>query len=460
MDWAKRPLAFALDVRHSTRPSTGLSSMGHPSMKNLILAAFAALALAAPSASAQGITQPGFELTGTSANPSPFSAYVSLGDGTRVHYDGIAVTHLNVDGAFIQTLHVFPSFLFAGAIAADPAGDSVLVGESTNGGIYRVEMDGSGATLLATLPFNFSAAYESPGVAYVSAAVCGWSCGNDIFKIDTALATATPVAHVTGPSGPVAFSSSGDLYYGTSTDTFPAPTGAGALWKFSAASLATGSLLGDADAEVLCDGIDLVSSIAVDHVMGDVVIATNLFDGSFNVIADDILLLRPDGTIKDVVSTSAGAYRSHVELQPERGLGHFRAYQPRGVRLTWLESDQIHSIQPSRPEAAVMHNGGGSYSFVVSGAEPGGAMLITFGDSGFHQGNESSYQLSFDFLFHTGLPINKIRRVGQFLMPCDASGTATFPFWDGGNLTGTIVFQGIITDEHGAFTGSSEAAFH
>ena len=89
-----------------------------------------------------------------------------------------------------------------------------------------------------------------------------------------------------------------------------------------------------------------------------------------------------------------------------------------------------------------------------------GPVLLTFGDSSFHQGTESSYQLSFDFLFHTGLPINKIRRVGQFLVPCDSNGTATFPFWDGGNLAGTVVFQGVVTDVNGSFIGSSAAAFH
>ncbi len=429
-------------------------------MKNRFLAALAAFALAAVNAAAQGVTQPGFELVSSNPNPAPFSTFASVGDGTRVHFDGSSVTHLNDDGSFIQTLHVFPGFLFTGAIAVDPSRDSVLIGESTNGDLFRVEMDGSGATFLDTLPFNYSASYASPGVAYVSAAVCGWACGNDIFRIDTLALATTHKAHVSGPSGPIAFGANGDLYYGTSTDTFPAPPGAGALWRFSAAALSGGALLGDADADVLSAGVDLISSIAVDPVMNDIVIATNRFDASFNVIADELLLLKPNGSIKDVVSESSGFYRSHVELQGGRGIGHFRAYQPEGVLLSWLESDQIHSLIPRRPTSAVLHNGGGSYSFVVTGAEPNGAMLLTFGDSSFHQGVESSYQLSFDFLFHTGLPINKIRRVGQFLMPCDATGTATFPFWDGGSLAGTVVFQGVITDTAGSFIGSSEAAFH
>jgi hypothetical protein len=87
-------------------------------------------------------------------------------------------------------------------------------------------------------------------------------------------------------------------------------------------------------------------------------------------------------------------------------------------------------------------------------------MLVTFGNSAFHQGFEDSYELSFDFLFHTGLPINQIRRVGQFHMPCDANGAATFPFWDSGNLAGTLVFQGVVTDDQGSYIGSSESAFH
>ena len=87
-------------------------------------------------------------------------------------------------------------------------------------------------------------------------------------------------------------------------------------------------------------------------------------------------------------------------------------------------------------------------------------MLLAFGNSALHQGVETSYQLNFDFLYHSGLAPGQTRRVGQFLIPCDANGTASFPFWDAGNLQGTVVFQGVITDQSGAFIGASESAFH
>ena len=381
------------------------------------------------SASSQGTIEPGFEYVSSTLNPAPFSVYVTLEDGSRVHFDGNTVIHTDAYGGFLQTLHVFSSFSFTGAIAADPSGDSVLVGESTTGELYRVELDGTGATYLTTLPYNYSASYQSPGVVYVSAAVCGWPCGNDIFRVDTQTGATSTAAQVSGPSGPVSFSSDGDLYYGTSTDTFPAPAGSCALWKFSAEDLASSMVLGDSDAGVVNGNIDPISSIAIDPVMMDLVVSTNLFDRSFNVVSDEILLLRPDGTVKDTISKQSGGYRSTVELRSVGGLGHFRAFQPEGVALTWLESDGIHQIKPKRPTSAVIHNGGGSHAFVVSGAEPYGAMLLTYGNSSAHQGAETSYQLSFDFLYHTGLPISQTRRVGQFLVPCDEDGTATFPFY-------------------------------
>ncbi len=424
------------------------------------LAAIAAFCLPLLPASAQESVYPGFLKSGSLANPVPWSTYVTLGDGSRVHFDGIAVTHYSASGTYLNTLHSFPAFSYVGAIAADPAGDSVLVGESTIGDVFRVELDGSGATFLVNLPFNYSAAYEAPGVAVVSASVCGWACGNDLVRVDTHSGATVTIAHVSGPSGPVAFGDSGDLYYGSSVDDFPAPPGAGAIWRFDAAAVGSGALLGDGDATVLCSGIDMASSIAVDPLLGDLVVTTNLTDASFNVIADSVLLIRPDGELKYFVASGAGEYRSHAELRLSGGPGHFRAHQPHGVTLTSQWGDAIHSIDPARPTATVVSNGGNSYLLQITGAEPDGAMLVTYGDSAFHQGSETSYQLSFDFLFHTGLPINRIRRVGQFYMPCDASGSASFPFWDGGNLAGTLVFQGVITDSQGGFVGSTESAFH
>ena len=423
-------------------------------------AALAALCFAPLFASAQGSLHSGYQHTGDISNPAPWSTYVTLGDGTRVHFDGSSVSHHSADGAFLNTLHVFPNFVFYGAIAADPSGDSVLVCESSNGDCYRVELDGTGATLLANLPYNYSAAYAAPGVVFVSAAVCGWSCGNDIIRIDTQTGSTSTIAQVSGPSGPIAFDSAGNLYYGPALDAFPAPAGAGALWRFDSASLGPTTPLGDADATVLCTGIDPVSSIAIDPVLGDIVVSTNLYDGSFAVIEDSLLLLKSDGTPKGMIASSAGAYRSHVELRQTGGLGHFRAYQPLGVSLTSMTSDTIHTIDPARPTALITHSGGNSYALEVHGAEPNGALLVTYGNSAFHEGFETSYILAFDFLFHTGMPLNRIRRVGQFYMPCDATGSAHFPFWDSGALSGTVVFQGVITDSSGAFIGSSESAFH
>jgi hypothetical protein len=164
--------------------------------------------------------------------------------------------------------------------------------------------------------------------------------------------------------------------------------------------------------------------------------------------------------LKGVIAEGLGSYRANIDIIRGGGLGHFCAYQPDGARLTYLVNDRIESIQPKRPTAIVTHHGGSSYSFDVQVGAPGGAMLLTYGNSALHQGAESSYQLAFDFLYHTGLPINAIRRVGQFYIPCDGAGDASFPFWDNGNLTGTVVFQGIMVDAGGTFVGSSEAAFN
>jgi hypothetical protein len=428
-------------------------------MKRILLASL--LVLASPLAAAyQELPSPGFQADAGINNPAPWSTFATMADGSRVHFDGATVTHHGADGTFLATLHAFSTFSFYGAIAADPSGDSLVVGESTNGDIFRVEMDGSGATYLANLPYNFDAAYDAPGSVVISAATCGFSCGNDIIRIDTLTGLTELVAQVSGPSGPVALSATGDLYYGPSLDAFPAPAGSGELWLFAASSLSGSGVLSDSDATVITTGLDIISSIAVDSAFGDVVVATNTYDSNFSVVADALTLLRYDGQVRGVIAEGLGSYRSNIDLVQGSGVGHFQAYQPSDVALTYSVGGRIETIKPQRPTAAVTHHGGSSYSFDVQGGEPGGAMLLTYGNSALHQGFESSYQLGFDFLFHTGLPINATRRVGQFLLPCDAAGNASFPFWNNGNLTGTVVFQGLMTDSFGSFVGSSEAAFN
>ena len=428
-------------------------------MRRLLFAASIALTATFASAS-QDLPSAGYQSIAGIDNPAPWSTFATLSDGSRVHFDGATVTHQASDGSFLATLHAFPSFLFTGAIAIDPNEDSLLVGESTNGDVFRVELDGTGATYLANLPYNFDAAYEGPGSVLISAATCGFSCGNDIYRVDTSTGATEAVAHVSGPSGPLAFAANGDLYYGPSLDAFPAPAASGELWRFDSNDLAGPALLSDSDATVIATGLETISSIAVDLTLGDIVVAANNYDSSFTVIADSLTLLRSDGQLKGVISEGIGSYRANIDIIQNGGLGHFSAYQPSGTTLTFLANDRIESIQPKRPTATVTTHGGSSYSFDVEGGVPGGAMLLTYGNSALHQGSEMSYQLAFDFLYHTGLPINAIRRIGQFYMPCDSAGGASFPFWDNGNLSGTVVFQGIMMDASGSFVGSSEAAFN
>jgi hypothetical protein len=428
-------------------------------MKRILLASL--LVLASPLAAAyQELPSPGFQADAGINNPAPWSTFATMADGSRVHFDGATVTHHGADGTFLATLHAFSTFSFYGAIAADPSGDSLVVGESTNGDIFRVEMDGSGATYLANLPYNFDAAYDAPGSVVISAATCGFSCGNDIIRVDTQTGSTELLANVSGPSGPIAFAANGDLYYGPALDAFPAPSGSGELWRFDAIDLASSAPLSDSDATVLAGGLDSVSSIAVDPLLGDIVVAANTYDSSFAVIADSLTLLRADGEVKGVIAEGLGSYRSNIDIVQGAGIGHFRAFQPTGATLSYLVNDRIESIQPKRPTATITHHGGSFYSFDVQGGVPDGAMYLTYGNSALHQGAESSYLLSFDFMFHTGLPLNATRRIGQFFMPCDSLGDSSFSFWDNGNLAGTIVFQGLMMNEVGSFVGSSEAAFN
>jgi hypothetical protein len=267
----------------------------------------------------------------------------------------------------------------------------------------------------------------------------------------------TLVATVTGPSGPLALSASGDLYYGVNPDW---PVVTGSIVRWSAAQMASGAILDEASAVFLASGIVPPGSMAIEPVFGHLFVAQPVFAGT-SLVTEYSAGGQPLGTVVE-----SPEYLSGIEFRPTSGIGSFQAYQPDGVRLGYRATDYnantsfARTIRTRRPRAMTSGpglTGPGLVTFTVHNAVPNASFLVMMGASSTYNPSESTYNFGY-FPFHTGMPLGGIRRLGS--VPTDASGTGTYSFFNPGGLEGLRVFQGLIKNTSGQFVGSSTEAFN
>ncbi len=404
-------------------------------------------------ASAQDIIGDGFAQTSSELIPAAFASYATLSSGERVVFDGLSVDLYDASGGFLLNLASLPSFVFNSFVRVDPSESFAICGESSNHDIFKVALDGSGLSTLANVVYNFDAAFEDADNILVSAATCGFSCGNDLVRVNTTTGATTTIATLSGASGPIAVGSNGDVYYATVSGDFPAPPGSSSILRWSSAQVAAGTLLGEGDATVLYAGLDGAAALELDPAYGNIFLAESIWGGTSRIYEFD----KQTGNLIDTIVESSN-WLGTLEFGNYGGNGHVHAYQPATGSYLRYSNGDIITVEPQRPTTGIAYNGN-SVDFNIAGAKPGGAVLIMWGPTSSYSPIESSYQLSFNFSFHTGIPLNQIRRMGWYV-PVDASGNATFSYFDYQNLAGTLVFQGIITDETGSFIGSTEAAFN
>jgi len=428
--------------------------VGFTALSTLVLALFPASGRAAP---VQGDTlSPGFAPHHEHALGA-FDALATLPNSDRIVFDGTIVWREAEDGTFLQLLGTFSAPVFASFVLPDPTSTYALVGESSNGEIYRVDLGGAGLNFLCDLDNNFDARFEDAGHVLVSAATCGWSCGNEIHRIDLANGATSLVATVSGPSGPLARAANGDLYYGVNPD-FPATTGSIVRW--SAAQVSSGAVLTEGSATPIATGIDPVSSMEIEPVFGNLFVAQPVF-GSTSHLRE----YAPNGQLRGVVVASP-EYLSGISFFATPGIGSFQAFQPAGVRLAYRATDfsagtsAIRSIRAKRPRASTSGpglTGPGIVTIQVKGAIPNSSITLLMGATAHYSPVEASYDRGY-FLFHTGMPIDGIRPLGT--VATDSNGDGSFPWVNPGSLQGTRVFQALIRDATGRIIGSSTAAFN
>ena len=246
---------------------------------------FCAAALAAtpvPSA-ARDTVAPGYRIDSSIRIPL-YASFTALPGGEVLIFDGVDVFGWIPHARFSSYLGSTSTFGYPSFIRVDPTRTFAILGESSHGNLFRAEFGTEQVEPLAQVPLNFDAAWEDDRHFLLSASPCMLICGNDIFRVDAASGDRSPVAHVPGPSGPIALSADGALYYGRQSTTYPPPAGSLSVLRWSAEQIRSGNVLSEADAEVVVAGLDGIGSIDVDPVRGHLWVAESRASGGSEIL--------------------------------------------------------------------------------------------------------------------------------------------------------------------------------
>lgn len=432
---------------------------------HLFSRAAAILAAALPSA-AQDTPGSGFALS-QAPNPAaanPLAAMTTLSGGDIVVFDGLQVTRHSADGALVRVLGTLPLSLFPSFVLADPSESRLYIGESSNGGIYKLFLETSATPdLITTLAFNYDAAMSTDRDLFVSAATCGLVCGSEVWRVDLGSNQATLVARTPGPSGPLAFDSAGNLYYGTVSPLFPPPSGASDVWRWSAARLEGPDVLDLDDATMIGSGFSGASRLAHDPRTGWLY----LMENNFGTGENRIRRLRGSAATSPVL-VEGRPFRSmgNLALRPGAGTARFRTFQPEsGGTLTYTSTDFVASnerfaVRPQRPTATLVGPGlvgPGPFKLELRGGPPNGLAslwICALGD--FHPIEQA---------FHVGpLPVFLGLEPGSLsslpgLLRLDAAGGLDQDYLNPGGWEGTSALQLLLFEPPLRPVGSSSAAF-
>jgi hypothetical protein len=242
-----------------------------------------------------------------------------------------------------QTLLQLPASVFA-SFAIDAGGGRVLFAENSTNNLWLVPIAGPApAAPLATITLPYDAALLSPTHALVSAKTGGFaSATNSLVALDLTTGATQLLATLPGASGPLAVDAAGDVYYATSSNSFPAPAASVDVLRLRAnvvaQALATSTVLGLADTETVWLGLDAASDLALDD-DGDLHFADwwNLRVGELNDVGGPVVWLGEGVVDYATAATSAAALQFVPATTPAGNV--FEPFQPQGGTLHVLETD-------------------------------------------------------------------------------------------------------------------------
>lgn len=423
--------------------------------------ALSAFFLLVPSALAQTVARPGYQLV-DSAPVALGGAVSSLTDGSYVTFDGQSVDFWDAAGLHQLNLGSFPTQLFASFIAVHPSQTFAVLGESSNGEIYSVALDGSGMTLLAQAALNYAFCFDPDGSrGWLSAALGGWGAGNDLLEIDLASGQLTPRAHVSGPSGPVTTDSAGNLYYGTQFDGWPVPPDTQNLIRFDVADLNSSGTLTELDATVLIDQLDGTSGIVIDAIGAGAmfVVVTDPSGATENILRRYDL----SGNLRDEVLAGT-AWINGLELVASADSSILAPYQPRGAQLRMCSTDYNFGVSErltleskrcgisfSGPTSATA----GPAVVTVRDVPLGGSASIMLTRTTFLMSPEFEMDLAWGVpVFLMTEPVLILRRTAA--LDADSFGEVQLAYQQPDYMFSAAAFQAVIKDATGSPVGTSE----
>lgn len=218
-------------------------------VRNARLVLGLAILIAAGQVCASHVVAPAGYTAGDTVFPIPSEwtvyGFDRLPNGNFVVFIDDSIVQVTPSGVVSTPLYSFGSSIYGSFLKV--LGNSIYFGESSNGTIWHMGLDGSSPTLMGAIGNNYDLAFNSLGQAFVSANP-GWA-GQKLFYFDgTADEVVTDLA---GYSGPLAFDASDNLLYGTAY-----ASGGDSLLRFSSTAVAgaIGSgYLTQASGEVLAD---------------------------------------------------------------------------------------------------------------------------------------------------------------------------------------------------------------
>lgn len=329
---------------------------------------------------AQSLTSPGgYAATAIGKLARPKKGWTGLDvlpGGLLCSFDGQSLVTLDPASAAIKsTLATLPSPLFGADVIVGPTGRTVFLGESSAGGIYKLNLPTKQLARIATLGGNFAFAFhplEGERFLYVSAQP-GFQGPAKVFRIDTQSGAKDLIAEAAGFAGPILFDSRGDLFFA------PAPLqfnqrGLGRILRWSrdlVLSAIGPKSLKEAQASVFARGFDNAFDLARDG------------EGTFyatDITKNTSSLLEIGGQTRFAANVVQDPGMTPTNLLFVPGASPFERYGRAGSRFYLFSTDfaattRLLRLTARRPALSQFPGGkprgGTKVAYLLSGAHPG-----------------------------------------------------------------------------------------